>query len=1083
MEKFYSPKHPGGRRERHLLTGLRSSLLFAVFFVLALSLQAVARDDTDSAALQNTVAPKITIIGTVLDQQKQPVIGATIVVKGNMALGGAITDLNGNFKFTVPEGSTLQVTCVGFMPFETTAVDTSRLVVQLVEDSKAIENVVVVGYGVQNKESVVGAISQVDNESIVNSGTSNVTNAIAGKLSGVQTFQTSGQPGRTDATIVVRGLSSWNGNSPLVMVDGVERDFSSIDPNEVKTISVLKDASATAVFGAKGANGVILVTTRTGSVGKAKMRLSVDYGLDRPTRLPDHISSYETGMLANVAMKNSGQYGALFSDRILSEYKNPSTRLNSVRYPDTNFYDLLLNDYISNLSTNFNVSGGSDRVKYFVSAGYAHESSLIKKVYNWKNTDYTYDRFNYRSNLDVNVTKTTLLSLKVGGSTAIQQYPNTNGTSTNYLFTYLYKASPMMYPAYYPAWMLEEIPDPDNPSTGDRMATAAAGLYKSSSPNPYQYFGVGDFEQKTTSELFTDIVLDQKLDFITKGLSFNAKASLSSSFYRISRTGESTNPNFRFNWDVFDSGVGNPWELLSSNTSGGIYVVPPYAVTEQNTAKDQVISFNWETSLKYDRKFGNHNVTALALFHQREYNKNAAFPKRTQGFVARATYDYKLKYLLEMNMGYTGSEQFSPQHRYGFFPSAAVGYVISQERFWKESMPWWSKFKIRYSDGLVGSDQTSSSWLYYSSYTQSGGYIYEDKGANLDAHWETAHKRDVGVEMGWFDDRLTLSVDLFDEQRKDMLIAPISTPLIGIDYKEVNRGRLKKHGMEIELGFADKIGKDFNYHIGGMIGLNECRILEYEEALYTPEYQKNVNKPFDVKQGAGSFLNGMNSIGNGYFNSIDEIHGYPAFSTTWSSIYPGVYQLLDYTGDGTITTEDLHAIKGLSYPPMVYSFKLGFEWRGFKANVLFYGNWGKWIPVGKAYAKEFGGGDYLIHENQLDYWRPDNRGAAHAALSFNDDALYGWAGGTFNSNYVMMLPERTWQKADYLSLKEVLVEYKFSGRKIKRALGIEALSLNMTGNNLLMLTGLTEGDPQFTNIGWNYYPVMASIKFGVKVTF
>lgn len=1044
----------------------------------------VAAHRTASSPANDEVRKSVVLNGTVVDAKGVPVVGATVMVKGAPSLGGQITDIDGRFTFKVPQSSIVEISCIGFQTYEFSADSDASPKITLAEDSQLLEEVVVVGYGTQRKESVVGAISQVETDAIVNSGTTNVTNAIAGKLSGVQTYQLSGQPGSSNATIVIRGVSSWNGSSPLVMVDGIERDFSTIDPNEIQSVSVLKDASATAVYGAKGANGVILVTTRTGNEGKAKMNLSVDYGMSTPTCLPNHISSYDTGRLANVAMKNSGNYGELLSDAILSEYRNPSSKINSVRYPDTDFYDLMLNNFIQEVNANFNLSGGSKIVKYFVSAGYTHESSLVKQLYNWKNTDYGYDRINYRTNLDITPNKSTKISVKAGGSTAIQQYPSTNGLSTSYLFTYLYKASPMMYPAYYPSWMLDMVPDPDHPDVGDRVATASSGIYKSSSPNPYQYFGVGDFSQRVTTKLFVDLIFNQKLDFITKGLSVNAKASLTSSFYKIAREGDSTRPTYRFNWDVYDRGTGNPWEPLSSNSTGEVYVVPPYAVTQDNTAKNQNFTYNIEASLNYDRSFKNHYVTGLLLYHQREYNLNASFPHRTQGFVARATYDYGHKYLLELNMGLTGSEQFAPKNRYGFFPSVAVGYFISKEKWWKNAMPWWNKMKIRYSDGLVGSDSASSNWLYYSSFTKSGSYIYEDKAANLEARWETAHKRDIGVEMAFLDDLIDVSVDLYDEKRKDMLIAPISTPLVAVESKEVNRGALKKHGIDIEIKIHKSYLNGFNFEVGTMIGLNENRVTSYEEAVNTPEWQKQQGKPFDPRNSsAGSYLNGMNPIDGGFYNTIDDIHGYPAVTSKWSSLFPGTYKILDYNNDGKFSTDDLHAIAGLSTPPMVYSFNLGLGYKGFSFNVLFYGNKGKKIPLGKAYAKEFGKGDYLIREGQLDYWTPTNRDARHSALSFNDDSIYAALGGSYNGYYTMMLDGYTWVNADYLQLKELYVGYSFDRKKIKKALHIEGLTINLTGNNLFMISNLPEGDPQFMDLAWNYYPVMASVKLGVKLTF
>lgn len=1066
------------------MTSRISSAILCLWTVSSLLLGAASGTASAARSPQAQASQsKVTVKGTVKDAHGVPVVGAAVIIRGQASQGGQITDLDGNFSITVPQGSVLEVSCMGYVTYQLKAASDAAVAIVLEEDSQLLSEVVVVGYGTQRKESVVGAITQISTEEIVSSGTTNVTNAIAGKLSGVQTYQKGGQPGADNATILIRGVSSWNGSAPLVMVDGVERDFNSIDPNEIETLSVLKDASATAVYGAKGANGVILVTTRTGNEGKASMHLTVEAGVSSPTRLPDHISSYDVGLLANEAMKNSGKYSQLFSDAILAEYRHPSSRLNSIRYPDTDFYDLLINDFVPNVNANFNMSGGSKKVKYFVSAGYSHDGSLLKQLYDHKDNKYGYNRLNYRTNLDISLTSTTKLSLKAGGSTGIQQYSTGGGASTDYLFTYLFKASPLMYPAYYPTWMLDEVPDPDQPNNGQRATTASSGIYKSVSPNPYQYFGVGSFQQDVDTKLFVDLIVDQKLDFITKGLRFNAKASLTSSFSRTAKKSSSTVTQFKFNWDTYDSGTGNPWELLSGST-GEIYVVSPYGISHSNALSTPVFTYNLEGSLNYDRSFSRHNVTGLLLYHQREYNKNASFPKRTQGVVARATYDYDHKYLFEANMGLTGSEQFARTNRYGFFPSLAVGYYMSKEQWWKSALPWWNKMKVRYSNGLVGSDAAPDSWLYYSSYTKSGSLIYEDKAANTSARWETAHKQDLGFEMAFFKDLVDISLDLYDEKRSGMLITPVESPLMGMGSKAVNRGAMKKHGLEIEANVHRTLPSSFYWEVGAMASFTENRVTAYEEAIGIPEWQKQQGKPFEPET-SGHYLNGMNHIDNGFFNTIDEIHGYPSVvGTNWDSLFPGIYKVLDYDNDGAFTSNDLHAIDLLPTPKVTGSFHVNLGYKGLSMRVLFYGNYGRRICSGKAIAKEFGRGDYLIHTSQLNYWTPDNASSAtHSALSFNDDAVYAALGGSFNAEYTMMLEDVTYVKADYLQLKEVYLGYNFNKDKVRKSLGIGGLNVNITANNLWCLTNLVEGEPQYTRINWITYPVMASVKLGIKASF
>ena len=1050
------------------LHGLRRLTAAVLLLLFAVTAEPAAAGEQDSGKQQPTIQAK----GRVVDTNGIAIAGAAVTVKGGSA-GGTISDAQGAFTLRVRKGDVLHVSFLGFQAREIAVTDASPLTIRLAEETHQVEDVVVVGYGVQKKESVLGAISQVNNEQLVNSGTTNITNAIAGKLSGVTTIQTGGQPGNNDANIFIRGVSSWNGSTPLVLVDGVERSFADIDPNEVASLSVLKDASATAVFGAKGANGVIIVTTRTGSTGKPKMNISLSYGLDFPTMIPDHIGSAQTAELLNVALKNAQSYGSMIPRSEIEEYARPSSRINSIRYPDNDWFDIAMRRCAQTINANYNVSGGSQRVKYFLSLGYSHEGSIFKDFSEWSNANFRYDRINYRSNLDFDVTRSTKLSVKVGGVLGIKDTPTDKTVSG--MFNMMYSASPMMYPAYYPAWVLEEIPDTDYPdASGGRLSSPRTAYFG----NIRTSLSTGEFEQTTDNKLYTDINFEQKLDFITKGLSVKANVSLSTYYSRISQTASSANPMYYIDWDAYDSGEGNPWVL--STQSDYVYERDPYSVTTGVMQDNYYTTFYWEAALNYNRTFGDHTVTALALFNQRENAKVVDFPYHSQGLVARATYDYKHKYLFECNIGYTGSEQFSPKNRYGFFPSVAIGWVPSQERFWKEAMPWWSKLKIRYSDGLVGSD-SGSRWLYFSDYVKGGdSYIYEGAAANAVAQWEEARKRDLGIEMGWLNNRLTLNLDLFDEKRTNMLVKPNVTMLVGTSYKEVNRGSMKKHGIDIELGWADKTPTGFGYNLTAMVSLNENRITNYEDAPYAPEYQKTAGKPYKGQ------TDGVSIVDSGYFESIDDIHNYPAYTTDWNFVNVGAYKYLDYSADGRLSVEDLHAIAGSQYPPVVCSFRAGFDYKGFEFSMLWYANLGKWVEYNKSWEIEFNKGDYRITHSQLDYWRPDNRDANHATLVYGGTSghpMYMWAGGSGDAGAKMMLEGRTWRKADYLSLREVYLAYTFNAKRLRQKVGFRSLSLYLTANNLLTFTPLIEGDPASTTFTTGFYPQMTSLKLGVKIGF
>jgi TonB-linked SusC/RagA family outer membrane protein len=398
------------------------------------------------------------VTGKVTDTLKQPLPGVSVVVKGTKL--GTVTNFDGEFSFSIPsDAKTLVFSFVGMKPKEVEIAGQRSFVVSLEEENVGLEEVVVVGYGTQKKESVVGAISQIDNQALVRSGVTNVTNAITGKMSGVLTVQQSGEPGANDSEIYIRGLSSWNGSAPLVLVDGIERDFTDLDPNEINTLSVLKDASATAVFGAKGANGVIIVNTKRGALGKPKLDITGSYGVQKATRIPEHIDSYTTMSMYNDALMNGQQFTGLIPQWQLDEYKNPSSPLMALRFPNVNWFDLLSNNYAQVANVNLNLSGGTNFVKYFSSLGYSNEGSFFKAAKDgFYNLNYYYKRINYRANIDFNLTKSTILSFNVGGDTGIRNQPK------SVPWYDLYFTSPARFPAYWPEWVLQEVPDPVYPN-------------------------------------------------------------------------------------------------------------------------------------------------------------------------------------------------------------------------------------------------------------------------------------------------------------------------------------------------------------------------------------------------------------------------------------------------------------------------------------------------------------------------------------------------------------------------------------------------------------------------------------------
>lgn len=1023
-----------------------------------------------------------TVTGTVTDAVTgESLAGVTILVKGTTT--GQLSDANGKFTIRIPEREAVLVfSFIGFTSQEIRVQDGSTVNVKLAVEETQIDEIVVVGYGTQKKESVVGAITQVNNQTLMQAGATTITNAIAGKLSGVLTIQQRGEPGSNAADIYVRGLSSWNGSAPLVLVDGVERNFDQINPNEINTISVLKDASATAVFGARGANGVIVVTTKRGGLGKPNMNFNGSFGYQVATRIPENFDSYTTMSALNVAFMNGQQFTSLIPESSLQQYKNPSTPLNALKYPNVNWFEECTKPMAPIATANMNVSGGTDFAKYFMSFSYQYDGNFFdQRKEGYYDMRYYNHLFNYRINLDFSITKTTLLSLNVGGSLNLKNNPN-SGPWRDF-----YSTSGARFPANFPSWVLEQVPDPFYPEASGMRYAAAFGEYTG---NPYNTMNIGQFNKDLGSRLFTDLILSQDLGFILQGLKLNGKMSVSSYFNNRQLTGNPTTPTWLLDYAKIGT-ASNPWYQYSPAESNEYYFVPPLDINVGGV-NSYSTDYYYELSLNYLNTFGKHTISALGLFNRQQKNNGSDFPYYNEGLVGRATYDYNRRYLVEVNIGYTGSERFAPENRFGFFPSAAVGWVISEEQFFRNALPWMNKLKLRYSDGYVGSDYANSRWLYTSAYYKDDrGYIHEDYIANPVAQWERAHKRDIGFEMGLFKNVFSLNVDFFDEYRDQMLLAP-KTPtfLIGNSLKELNLGEVKKHGVEIEAEYRKTVAK-FEYFVRGIFGFNESRVIFKDDPPSFPEHMKLAGKPLTAMLNSeygieGLEINGVELTGTGYYTSIDDIHNNVS-SVDITRNYVGDYKYLDYMVDGKVNAFDKYPIKGLTYPPITYSFSSGFSWNGFDFNFLFSGNQGKYVQYNQAFEVEFIKGDWRIHASQMDYWTPTNQDAGHATLHYSGSSSQDnlvWGGGEADRGYQTIIENRFFRNASYLRLKDVYLGYTF--KKIgflKNALGVSNLLVYAAGSNIFTITPLIEGDPEATNFYQGYYPQMSSYRMGVKIIF
>ena len=624
------------------------TLFFAILTLgLTTNLQSAVASVEDTFQTQK-------IRGVVLDRDGESIIGANVIIEGTST--GTVTDYDGNFDVDVTPGTKLVFSYIGYETQVLAAANNMRVILE--ESSTTLQEVEEVAYGAQKKVTVTGAISSIKDKELTRTPISTVSNLLAGQMTGLTSIQYSGEPGADAAQIFVRGKATWENSSPLIQVDGVERNMNEIDPNEIESITVLKDASATAVFGVRGANGVVLVTTKRGKEGKAKISFSTSSSALVPTKMVSQATSYEYANFHNLVNELDGTT-PVFSDEIIAKFRDNS---DPIRFPNTQWADYIMKDMTLQTQHNMNISGGMDRVRYFISAGAYTQGGLFKEFNLPYNLSYQYRRFNYRSNLDVDVTKTTTISFDVSGNVNNADRPRT-GQGSSGMIKNMYYATPFSSPGI----------------VDDKLVYAATDYSDLTMPfvgsNGMSYYGNG-FSQTSNNALTADLSLNQKLDFITKGLSFKVKGSYNSSFM-VYKDGEggavaTYTPVLQDDGNILYRKYGENSDVKYTFRSG--------------KARD------WysEASLNYARSFGDHSVSGLVLYNQsKEYypGEYSDIPRGYVGLVGRATYDWKNKYMAEVNVGYNGSENFAPEKRFGLFPAGSVGWVVSEEEFCQPIKP------------------------------------------------------------------------------------------------------------------------------------------------------------------------------------------------------------------------------------------------------------------------------------------------------------------------------------------------------------------------------------------------------------
>ena len=1026
--------------------------------------------------------------GTVVDETGEPVIGATVLIVGGSATQGTITDMDGNFAINAKPGAKLKITYIGYDDMIVPAKEGMK--VQLKTSGAVNLNAVeVVAYGVQKKVTVTGALSSVKSEDLLRTPVASVNDVLAGQLSGVTTVQFSGEPGENNTSVFVRGKGTFGNANPLIQVDGVEREMYDIDPNEIESITVLKDASATAVFGVRGANGVVLITTKRGQEGKAKISVSTSFSALTPTKMVEQTSSLDYANFYNKMCENDG-VGHLFSDAVIKKFQDGSDPL---RFPSTNWVDYVMKDVTLQTQHNVSISGGTKSVRYFISAGMFTQGGLFKQFDQAYTNDYSYNRFNYRANLDIDLTKTTTLAVSLSGVVDESKKPYT-GQGSSGLIKQIYYSTPFSSPGIVNGQLIAGSALPSDNGDGNMLPfIGGTGM---------GYYGSG-FMNTNNNKLSMDLQLNQKLDFITKGLSWRVKGSYNSN-YLIYKRGSATVATYTPVWQDNDENDQPIFEFRKDKDT----TTPAYS---ESRGKGR----NWyfETAFNYNRSFGLHSVGALLLYNQsKKYypSEYADIPEGYVGLVGRLTYDWNNRYMAEFNIGYNGSENFAPEKRFGTFPAGSIGWVMSDESFFKPLKKVVSFLKLRASWGLVGNDKFAGNgyrFLYtpdpYSvnqnslfnrtgilGTTDAYGYNFgvengttklgtiEASKHNKDVTWETAFKQDYGFDINFLNDRLRGTFDYFKEHRKDILVVDQTAPaLLGFSLPPANLGEVNSWGYEVSLNWNDKIGKNFRYWIKANLSYNQNEILEKKEAPqeYGYQYQKG------HRIGTRSQLKFWKYYYEGAEADYKKEFGVDLnnqFTNADIGLKPGDAVYVDMNGDGTVDSKDFSYNYGYTDDPeYVAGLNLGFAWKGFTFNAQLTGAWNVTRMLSDVFRQPFYSASNSKQGGLLQY-HVDNTWSVENP---SQDALYPRP--TWNSANQNYATSTLYEKdAKYLRLKTLMVSYDFKFPFMK-TLGLNLLQLSLSGYNLFTLTPYKWGDPETRASNAPSYPLQRTYTASLKLGF
>lgn len=1014
-----------------------------------------------------------TVRGTVVDDTGEPLIGATIALKGGSA--ATASDIDGNYSLQVPDLKTavLKVSYVGYLPQEIKVNGRSTVDVTLQTNAEQLEEVVVVGYGQQKKASVVGAITQTTGEVLERAaGIHDISAALTGNLPGVVTMQSSGMPGEESAKITIRGASSWNNSDPLVLVDGIERDMNSVDVGSVKSISVLKDASATAVYGVKGANGVILITTKRGEEGRAKIDVSFTATLKSASKLPNKFDSFDALAARNKAvvhelglMPSSWSYMTPYET--LLKYRNPANLEEFERYPNVDWQDYLFKDAAMAYNGAVSISGGTRFVKYFAAIDFVHEGDLFRNFDNHRGyeTGFGYNRINARSNLDFQLTKTTIFKVNLSGSNGQKRstWPN-DGSGFNQsnwndvqVWAGAYNIAPNVFRPVYADGSYGYYPAFSSQVTNSADLLANGGAFKT-----------------TATRINTDFVLEQNLDFITKGLNFRGMISWDNQFREQGRGVSDLNNGPQYKW--IDPATGavtkkNPTETTSQfdYLPGSKWSIQAGSVSNGNTLRN----LNYQLQLNWNREFGVHNVGLTGVWTRQETAIGSMIPMYREDWVFRATYNFADRYFVEYNGAYNGSEKFKKGKRFGFFNSGAIGWRVSQEKFWEGLRDWWEELKIRASYGEIG-DDSGGRYLYMDEWGTGGNtsmditgydnrsmytFYYLSKLGNPDAGWEKVKKFNLGIDYAFLNNMFAGSVEIFKDKRDGILINGNDRAMpsyFGQTPPTANLGKAESKGFEVEVRFSKNINR--NMRVWANLSMTHAanKIIDRDDPALKPAYQKQ----------AGYVIGQTHSyLDKGFLNSFDDIYGSPSHDVNDASRLPGDYYIVDFNGDGVVDNKDSVPYGYSGTPQNTYNATIGFEWKGFSCFAQFYG-----VTNVTREVSLVSFGNHIDNVYNIGDWWSGETGTGDILIPRWYSTVSGYSNGT---QYLY--------DGSYIRLKNVELAYTFTNGWIKK-LGLSYMKLYLNGNNLWVWSRMPDDrESNFSGgSGSGAYPTMRRFNFGVR---